>query len=93
MHDRDPDGDAAAALMERRWFALMRAVRAKKAECDVLRELIAQAETAWNQERSALLRLELLRDAIAEELLERQEIASLSERASDVPRGRLASVA
>ncbi len=71
MTDRDADGDAAADLLERRWFASIAAARAKQAECEALREIMEHAEGAWWRARSELARLEALRDALGEELAQR----------------------
>jgi hypothetical protein len=65
------DNDAAQALIERRWFAAITAVRTLQAECDVLREAMERAEGAWRHAHSRLVRLEALRDALGEELAER----------------------
>jgi hypothetical protein len=70
MIDRDAEGDAAASLWERRWFASITAVRATQAECEVLREVMEMAEEAWRRARSQLARLEAVRDALGEELAE-----------------------
>ncbi len=71
MIDRNAEGDAATGLLERRWFASIRAVRALQAECEILREVMEQAEAAWRRARSELVRFEELRDALGEELAER----------------------
>jgi hypothetical protein len=71
MIDRDAEGDAAASLLERRWFASITAVRGMRAECEVLREVMEMAEVAWRRARSQLARLEAVRDALGEELAER----------------------
>ncbi len=73
MIDRDADGDAAAALVERRWFASITAVRAMQAECELLREVMELAEDAWRRARSQLVKLEALHDALGEELSRRDE--------------------
>ncbi len=80
MIDRNADGDATAALLERRWFASIAAVRTLQAECDILREVMEQAEAAWRRARTELARLGALRDALGEELAyceERQEAAPI----------------
>jgi hypothetical protein len=64
------DGDAAANLLERRWFAANSAAVALSAECDVLREVLELAEDAWRRARAHLDRLEGLRDRLGEELAE-----------------------
>ena len=40
MIDRYTDRDAAANLLERRWFSSIAAARAMQAECEVLREVM-----------------------------------------------------
>ncbi len=84
MIDRNADGDAAALLLERRWFASVAAVRAMQAECEVLREVVELAEDSWRRSRSELARLEALRDALGEELAQidasQQEPMSLRRR-------------
>ena len=60
MIDRYVDRDAAANLLERRWFASITAVRTMQAECDVLREVMEVAETAWRRARTRLAELESL---------------------------------
>ena len=62
------DGDAASTLLERRWFASIAAARAMRAECEVLREVVALSEDSWRRACSQLARLEALRDALGEEL-------------------------
>lgn len=68
MRDRDADGDAAASLLERRWFASITAARAMETECEVLREVVTLAEDSWRRACRQLARLEALRDALGEEL-------------------------
>jgi hypothetical protein len=62
------DCDAASNLLERRWFGALAAARTLQSECDVLREVMDQAEAAWRRTRKRLERLENLRDALGEEL-------------------------
>jgi hypothetical protein len=62
------DRDAAANLLERRWFSSITAVRSAEAECEVLREVMELAETAWRRARLQLAELENLRDALDDEL-------------------------
>lgn len=68
MIDRSASCDAAASLLERRWFASLAAVRTMQAECEVLREVMEMAESSWRHARSGLARLEALRDALGEQL-------------------------
>lgn len=80
MNDRHADGDAAAGLLERRWFASIAAARIMQAECEVLREVVALAEDSWRRALSQLARLEAMRDALGEELADedwRQEPLAL----------------
>jgi hypothetical protein len=62
------DGDAAADLLQRRWFAVFKAASGVRAECEALLESIALTEAAWRQARVRLSELEALRDALGEEL-------------------------
>jgi hypothetical protein len=71
MHSGDGE-DARAALIERRWFASIAAVRATREECEVLRQVMETAEDAWRRARTELARLESLRDALGEALAERE---------------------
>jgi hypothetical protein len=68
MNHRDIDGDAAANLLERRWFAAFEAASRVRAECESLLESMALAEAAWSLARVHLCELEALRDALGEEL-------------------------
>ncbi|MGB6354269.1 MAG: hypothetical protein WBF21_09850 [Steroidobacteraceae bacterium] len=70
MIDCSMDRDAAANLLERRWFCSIAAARAMQAECEVLREVMETAETAWRRARSKLMELECLRDALGDQLTE-----------------------
>ena len=60
--------DAAAILLERRWFSSISAVRVAEAECEVLREVLELADSAWRRARTQLAELECLRDALGDEL-------------------------
>jgi hypothetical protein len=68
MANRYMDGDAAADLLERRWFAAFKAASGVRAECEALLESMALAEAAWSRARTRLYELEALRDALGEEL-------------------------
>ena len=68
MIGADTDRDAAANLLERRWFSSIAAVRAAEAECEVLREVLELAEATWRRARTQLADLQCLRDALGEEL-------------------------
>jgi len=69
MIDGYTDRDAAANLLERRWFSSITAVRAAEAECEVLREVLELAESAWRRARMQLAELECLRDALGDEVM------------------------
>jgi ribosomal 50S subunit-associated protein YjgA (DUF615 family) len=62
------EGDAASNLLERRWFGALAAARTIKSECDVLREVMDQAEADWRRARACLEKIENLRDALGAEL-------------------------
>jgi hypothetical protein len=64
-------GDAAENLLERRWFAANSAAGVLRAECEVLREVMELAEASWRRARAELVRLDALREALGEELAER----------------------
>ena len=68
MISRDTVGDAAANLLERRWFAAFKAASGVRAECEALLESMAITQAAWSQARVRLSELEALRDALGEEL-------------------------
>lgn len=68
MIKRYVDGEPAAVLLERRWFAAFKAASGVRAECETLLESMASARTAWSRARGRLSELEALRDALAEEL-------------------------
>jgi hypothetical protein len=70
MLSGNAEGDAAADLLERRWFASMAAARAKQAECEALLEVMALAKASWHESRAELMKLEALRDALAGDLTE-----------------------
>jgi hypothetical protein len=68
MANRYMDGDAAANLLERRWFAAFKAASGIRAECEALLESMALSQVAWNRARARLAELEALRDTLGEEL-------------------------
>ena len=80
MVSRYTDRDAAANLLERRWFAAFKAASGVRAECETLLESIALTQAAWSQARARLSRLETLRDALGEELEALDECESERER-------------
>ena len=64
----------SAEILERRWFAAFKAASAARAECEALLEAMAMTETAWSRAREQLAKLEALRDALAEELGEFEDL-------------------
>ena len=68
MVNRYMDGDAAANLLERRWFAAFKAASGVRAECETLLESMALTQVAWSRARARLAELEAMRDALGEEL-------------------------
>jgi hypothetical protein len=86
MINRYMDGDAAADLLERRWFAAFKAASTVRAECEALLESMALTEAAWRHARVRLCELESLRDALGEELeaLDEREDRTPAEDSSEV---------
>jgi hypothetical protein len=84
MISRDTVGDAAANLLERRWFAAFKAASGIRAECEALLESMALTQAAWSQARVRLSELEALRDALGEELEALDERETLAEDSNAV---------
>jgi hypothetical protein len=82
MINRYTDRDAAANLLERRWFAAFKAASGVRAECEALLESMAITQAAWGRARARLSELEALRDALGEELEALDECESERERHS-----------
>ena len=87
MIDGYPERDTAANLLERRWFSSITAVRAAEAECEMLREVLELAESAWRRAHTELAELECLRDALGDELAALDELEA-PVRSSTLPRPR-----
>jgi hypothetical protein len=68
MIARYTEGDAAAEMLERRWFAMNKRTEEMRAECEALREVVAAAEIAWKRACSEIAELEALRDALGDQL-------------------------
>jgi len=68
MINRYVDGEPAAVLLERRWFAAFKAASGVRAECESLLESMSIVQSAWSRARTRLSELEALRDALGEEL-------------------------
>ena len=79
MVHRYMDGDAAANMLERRWFAAFKAASGVRTECEALLESMALTQAAWSRARARLAELEALRDALGE------EIEALDEREEQFP--------
>jgi hypothetical protein len=84
MISRDTVGDAAANLLERRWFAAFKAASGVRAACEALLESMAITQAAWSQARVRLSELEALRDALGEELEALDERETLAEDSNAV---------
>jgi hypothetical protein len=68
MSNRYMDGDAAAEMLERSWFAAYKRAEVLRSECDVLREAAVVAEVAWRRASTELAELEALRDVLGDQL-------------------------
>jgi len=83
MSDFYDDDDAAANLLERRWFAASAKAKALQNECEVMRKVVEQAAVAYRDARTQLAQLEALRDGLAQRLAHpdsaRQPLMKLTE--------------
>jgi hypothetical protein len=68
MVDRELGADAAGDLIERRWFALLSAIRCLQVECGTLLEASKLADIAWRRACVQLAEFEALRDALEEQM-------------------------
>jgi hypothetical protein len=68
MVDRDLGAEAAGELIERRWFALLSAIRSLQGECGILLEASKLADIAWRRACVQLANFETLRDALEEQM-------------------------
>lgn len=68
MLDRTASGDAAADLRERRWFALLSAIRSLQSECGTLLEASKLADLSWRRACMQLAEFETLRDEMEEQM-------------------------
>jgi len=66
--------DAAANLIERRWFAASAKVKALRQECDVMQGIMVLAEKAHRDARMQLAELEALCDGLSERLERLEEV-------------------
>ena len=60
--------DAASELIERRWFALLSAIKSLEGECGILLEASKLADIAWRRACVQLAEFEALRDALEEQM-------------------------
>jgi len=68
MYSREPGGEPTTQLLERRWFALLSAIRSLQAECGVLQEASMLAEVSWRRACVQLAEFESLRDVLEEQM-------------------------
>jgi hypothetical protein len=68
MAYRNADGGPSAELLERRWFAALRAASIAKAECDLLMGILERAEDAWRRAHLRAAELDYLSDTLGEQL-------------------------
>ena len=73
MIDRYAEGEPAAELLQRRWFAAMNAAESARDRCELLLEAIQFAEKAWFTARARCEELDALRDALADDLAALEE--------------------
>ena len=68
MSNRYMDGDAAAEMLERRWFAMYKRTEEMRAECEAMLKAVESAESVWRRACAELAELESLRDALGDQL-------------------------
>lgn len=68
MFEPDNESDAAAVMLERRWFASMTALQRQQAQCDAWREVMTLSARAWREAHKELMRLESLHEALGDAL-------------------------
>jgi molybdenum-dependent DNA-binding transcriptional regulator ModE len=73
----DRESEAASEVIERRWFALLSAIRSLQSECGVLLEASKLADVAWRRACMQLAEFEALRDALEEEMSVRAPAAPM----------------
>jgi hypothetical protein len=66
--ERESGADAPGELLERRWFALLSAIRSLQGECGILLEASKLADVAWRRACVQLMEFEALRDALEEQM-------------------------
>jgi hypothetical protein len=75
MVEREWEGDATGELIERRWFAVLSAMRSLERECGILLEASKLADIAWRRACVQLVEFEALRDALEEQMSARPSLA------------------
>ena len=73
MIDRELGAEAAADLIERRWFALLSAIKSLQGECAILLEA-SKLEIAWRRACAQLAEFEAMRDALEEQMSARPSL-------------------
>jgi hypothetical protein len=73
----DRESEAASEVIERRWFALLSAIRSLQTECGVLLEASKLADVAWRRACMQLAEFEALRDALEEQMSPRTPSAPM----------------
>jgi len=68
MLDTCLDGEPDAELLQRRWFAALRATQRLEAECRQLLNALWHADEAWRRACGELEAFEALSDALEEQL-------------------------
>jgi hypothetical protein len=76
--DRELGTDEAGELIERRWFALLSAIRCLEGECGILLEASKLADIAWRRACVQLAEFEAVRDALEEQMSARPSLAAKS---------------
>jgi hypothetical protein len=76
MVDRELGSEAAGELIERRWFALLSAIRSLQGECEILLEASKLADIAWQRTCVQLAEFEALRDTLEEQMSARPSLAT-----------------
>jgi hypothetical protein len=72
--DRELGAEAVADLIERRWFALLSAIKSLQGECGILLEASKLADIAWRRACVQLAEFEALRDALEEQMSARPSL-------------------
>jgi hypothetical protein len=68
VKEGDVGDETEAALLERRWFAVLSAVSGLRAECGILLEASKLADLAWRRANVQLTEFEALQDMLEEQM-------------------------